>query len=164
MPYYTVRKMEESDWDAVSRIYEQGINSNLATLTLSCPSFEEWDATHLNQCRLVITENDEVIGWAALMPFSARSAYSGVVESSIYIDRSKRHRGAGRTLLQSLISLTEQEDIWSIQAIILRENHPSIRLHESCGFRVIGYRERLGRDRFGAWRDMIIMERRSPKD
>jgi L-amino acid N-acyltransferase YncA len=36
-----------------------------------------------------------------------------------------------------------------------------VRLHEQAGFRVVGRRARLGR-LHGAWRDVLLMERRSP--
>jgi phosphinothricin acetyltransferase len=36
-----------------------------------------------------------------------------------------------------------------------------VRLHERAGFRVVGRRERLGRMR-GEWRDVLLLERRSP--
>jgi phosphinothricin acetyltransferase len=46
----------------------------------------------------------------------------------------------------------------------MQENAASIRLHESCGFRMVGYRERIGRDRFGNWRNTVLMEKRSQSD
>lgn len=161
---YIIREMREDDWNDVAHIYEQGINSNIATVLTVCPTYEEWDASHIKPCRLVICEKEQVIGWAAFMLISRRPAYAGMVENSIYIDMHKQHQGAGRALLQELVKRSEQNGIWSIQAVILRENHPSIRLHEACGFRIIGYRERAARDRFGIWRDSILMERRSPLD
>jgi len=42
----------------------------------------------------------------------------------------------------------------------MRENIASIKLHKKCGFRIIGYGEKIGK-RDGVWRDNIIMERRS---
>ena len=50
--------------------------------------------------------------------------------------------------------------IWTLQCGIMRENIASIKLHKKCGFRIIGYREKIGK-RDGVWRDNIIMERRS---
>ena len=44
---------------------------------------------------------------------------------------------------------------------IFPENVPSIRLHERAGFRVVGRRERLGK-LDGVWRDVLLLERRSP--
>jgi phosphinothricin acetyltransferase len=41
------------------------------------------------------------------------------------------------------------------------ENAASVALHEKCGFRVVGVRERLGA-LHGVWHDVVLMERRSP--
>jgi L-amino acid N-acyltransferase YncA len=43
----------------------------------------------------------------------------------------------------------------------LPRDQASVRLHEACGFRVVEVRERLGR-LHGRWRDVLLMERRSP--
>jgi len=37
-------------------------------------------------------------------------------------------------------------------------------LHTSCGFRLVGYREKIGQDHFGVWRNTLLMERRSARD
>ena len=34
-------------------------------------------------------------------------------------------------------------------------------LHESCGFRLVGVRERIGQMPDGRWRDVLLYERRS---
>ncbi|MDZ7262726.1 MAG: N-acetyltransferase, partial [candidate division KSB1 bacterium] len=60
----------------------------------------------------------------------------------------------------SLIETSEGLGIWTLQAHIFPENVASIALHQACGFREVGYRERLGQMN-GVWRDVILMERRS---
>jgi phosphinothricin acetyltransferase len=50
--------------------------------------------------------------------------------------------------------------IWTLQASIFLENAASIALHNSCGFREIGVRQRIGK-RLGVWRDTLLLERRS---
>ena len=45
---------------------------------------------------------------------------------------------------------------------IFPENVGSVRIHEKCGFRLIGKRERLGK-MGGRWRDVLLLERRSTK-
>jgi phosphinothricin acetyltransferase len=47
-----------------------------------------------------------------------------------------------------------------LQAGIFPENTGSIRLHLACGFRQIGFREKIG-NMNGIWRDNLILERRS---
>lgn len=158
---FQIRELSERDWPGVSRIYRQGIDTGLATLQPDCPAWAEWDRAHLKACRLVATEDDRVIGWAALSPVSSRCVYSGVAEVSVYIAPEYWGQGTGRTLLTELVRRSEEEGFWTLQSSILRENLASIRLHERCGFRLVGYRERIGRDREGRWRDTLLMERRS---
>ena len=161
---YQIRPMHDADWPAVSRIYQEGIDTNLATFQSESPTWEEWDASHLKDCRLVVTEAGSVLGWAALTAVSGRCVYAGVAEVSIYIRQESRGRGAGKELLLELIKLSEENGFWTLQSGIMQDNQASIRLHESCGFRMVGYREKIGRDRFGTWRNTVLMEKRSKSD
>jgi len=51
--------------------------------------------------------------------------------------------------------------IWTIQTAIFPENEASLALHERCGFRVVGRRERIAQ-LDGVWRDTLFLERRGP--
>ena len=124
------------------------------------PTWEHWDETHLLDHRLGAWGSGALLGWAALTAISARPVYAGVAECSVYIAERARGRGVGLRLLQALVRGSERAGIWTVQAGIFPENAASIALHGRCGFRVVGTRERLGQ-RDGAWRDVILMERRS---
>jgi len=63
-------------------------------------------------------------------------------------------------LLIALIKETEKNGIWSLLSVIHEENRASIHLHEQCGFRYIGYRERIAK-LDGIWRTTVMMEKRS---
>lgn len=160
----TLRAMREADWPFVADIYQQGMDTNRATFQSECPSYEQWDASHLKDCRLVVVADGNVAGWTALSPVSSRCVYAGVAELSIYISPAYQRKGLAARLLRALIFASEQKGIWTLQSGIMRDNLASIRLHETCGFRMVGYRERIGRDRFGVWRDNVLMERRCPAD
>lgn len=159
-----IRTLAEADWPDVSRIYQLGMDTNRATFQTECPSWEEWNRSHLQPSRLVITQDGKVAGWAALTAVSGRCVYAGVAEVSIYIDPVAQGLGIGTKLLLALIADSEREGFWTLQSGILQENEPSIRLHERCGFRMVGYRERIGQDWFGVWRNTVLMERRSDSD
>ena len=118
-----------------------------------------WDAAHLNVGRVVAELFDEVVGWAALSPASKRRCYAGVVENTVYVARDARGRGVGRQLLEGLIDAARASGRWMIQTSIFPENRASIALHERCGFRVVGTRERIAK-RDGIWRDTVFLERR----
>jgi L-amino acid N-acyltransferase YncA len=155
-----IRPLTEKDWEAVSAIYTEGIATGNATFEREAPSWDAWDAGHLRECRLVATQDAQVIGWAALSSVSSRCVYAGVAEVSVYIAASARGQGVGRRLLDELIAASERAGYWTLQAGIFPENVASIELHKRCGFRVIGTRERLGEMK-GRWRDVVELERRS---
>ena len=154
--------MLPADWRAVRAIYLEGIATREATFETESPSWEEWDACHSRFARLVARTGETVVGWAALSPVSARQAYAGVAEVSVYVAQSHRGAGLGRQLLEALIAASEDNGIWCLQAVIFPENARSAALHRSCGFREVGRRERIGK-LDGVWRDTILLERRSPK-
>ena len=158
--YIQIDRMHRNDWETVRSIYAQGIASEDATFETQVPDWEEWDTNHLPGPRLVARSNEQVIGWAAVSPVSKRYIYSGVAEVSVYIAAQFRQRGAGKLLLQALITESERTSIWTLQAGIFPENTGSLALHKSCGFREIGIQEKIGQND-GVWRDVVLLERRS---
>jgi L-amino acid N-acyltransferase YncA len=157
----TIAPLRADHWDAVARIYAEGIATGHATFETEVPGWERWDASHLADHRLVALSGDAVVGWAALSPVSDRCVYGGVAEESVYVASDAHGRGVGRALLEALIERSEAAGIWTIQTGIFPENEASVRLHERVGFRIVGVRERLGKHR-DVWRDVLLLERRSP--
>lgn len=155
-----IRDLEPDDWPTVAEIYWDGMRDGLATFETEVPTWDVWDAAHHTSHRLVAEVLDEVVGWAALSPVSKRRCYLGVAENTIYIARNARGLGIGHRLLEALVGTAEAAGIWTIQTSIFPENRASLALHTSCGFRVVGVRERIGR-RDGVWRDTVLLERRS---
>lgn len=157
---YTIDDLRPEDWPEVRAIYAEGIATGNATFETATPTWERWDSGHRRDARLVARARGSILGWAALSPVSARPAYSGVAEVSVYVSSGARGRGVGRALLEALIRLSEAAGSWTLQAGIFPENAASLALHRRCGFRVVGTRERIGR-LAGRWRDVLLLERRS---
>lgn len=155
-----IAPMLAEDWPAVRAIYEEGIATGNATFETGAPAWADWDAKHRPDCRLVARLAGKIGGWTALSPVSSRAVYAGVVEESIYIAENSQGRGIGKRLLQAVIAESEQAGLWMIQTSIFPENIASIALHRACGFREVGYRERIAQ-RDGVWRNTIFLERRS---
>lgn len=155
-----ISNFTQQDWPYIAEIYKEGIKTNMATFETEIPNWKQWNNTHIQACRLKAVQNDIVIGWAALSPTSKRDVYQGVAEVSIYITSKYRNLGIGKLLLSNLINQSEKEGFWTLQASIFSQNASSIALHESQGFRVIGFREKIGK-LHDNWYDNTILERRS---
>jgi L-amino acid N-acyltransferase YncA len=155
-----IRDLRPEHWPEVAAVYQAGIETGNATFETATPSWEEWDRAHLPGLRVVAIDDGRVVGWAALSRVSTRSCYAGVAEVSVYVAPDVSGRGVGRALLETVIARSEGSGIWTIQAGIFPENTASLALHERCGFRVVGVRERIGQ-LHGEWRDVVLMERRS---
>jgi L-amino acid N-acyltransferase YncA len=155
-----IEPITTGDWNAVAKIYKEGIATGNATFQQTLPTWEEWDADHIKNCRLVFEIDNEIVGWAALTAISGRCVYAGVAEVSVYVSELHRGKKIGSQLLQQLILESEKENLWTLQAGIFPENIGSIKIHEALGFRKIGYREKIGKLN-GIWRDTVLLERRS---
>lgn len=147
-------------WTSVKAIYESGIATGNATFQTTAPEWEEWDKGHVTSCRLIAIEDNQILGWAALSAVSGRCVYAGVAEVSVYVHPDARGKGVGHQLLQALITESEENGFWTLQAGIFPENTSSIHIHEKNGFRIIGRREKIGQMN-GKWRDTLLLERRS---
>jgi len=152
--------MRPSDWEPVRAVYLEGIATGIATFETYAPLWEAWNSSHLPFARLVARLGDLVAGWAALSPVSQRCVYGGVAEVSVYVSQTQRRTGIGRQLLEALISESERNGIWTLQAGMFPENAGSLALHQRLGVREVGRRERIGKLN-GVWRDTILLERRS---
>jgi len=155
-----IEPLQQYHFEAVKEIYALGIATGMATFQEEVPTWESWDESHLKKGRLVALDGDEIVGWAALTPVSGRCVYAGVAEISIYIHPNHQGKGIGRALLKALIAESEKQNLWTLQAGIFPENAASLKIHQQCGFRQVGYREKIGQLN-GVWRDTILLERRS---
>ncbi|MHB1921082.1 MAG: GNAT family N-acetyltransferase [Chitinophagaceae bacterium] len=156
----TIRTFFDQDWPFLATIYQQGIQTGQATFQSVAPTWEQWDRSHIQCCRLVGEMEGIRVGWAALAPVSGREVYSGVGEVSIYVGTAFQRKGIGRILLGELIRQSEACGFWTLQSGIFPENIASIALHEKLGFRMVGYREKIGQLK-GVWRNTVLLERRS---
>ncbi|MDF2930695.1 MAG: family N-acetyltransferase [Chryseobacterium sp.] len=159
---YEIREMLPKDEIRVMEIFQQGIDSGIATFDTELPNVEVWNTSFINDCRWVLEiETSEVIGWCALKPVSKRECFKGVAEVSIYFDQNFVGKGLGTLLLKKLIIDSENHGFWTLQSNIFPENEASIKFHLKNGFRNVGVREKVGQLR-GDWKDLVMLERRSP--
>ncbi len=157
----TIRDLRRGDWPDVERIYEAGLATGVASFETRVPTWEEWDARHLPEPRLVAELGAAVVGWLAISSTSSRECYSGVVEHSVYVDETARGQGIGRSLLERFVTAAPSRGFWTIQTSIMSSNAASLALHAAAGFRTVGVRERIAA-RDGRWQDAVLLELRLP--
>ncbi|HEU4539807.1 MAG TPA: metalloregulator ArsR/SmtB family transcription factor [Jiangellaceae bacterium] len=156
-----VRTLRAGDWEAVRRIYAEGIATGIATFETTVPSRRTLDVQWLSDHRWVAEVDGTVAGWAAAVPMSSRESYAGVAETSVYVGDEFRGGGVGTALLRHLVDAADQAGLWTLQTSIFTENRISLAIHHDAGFRTVGIRERIAQ-RDGIWHDTVLLERRSP--
>jgi len=126
---------------------------------------ENWIRAHqaAHPCIVAISDDEvgepgargeRILGFAVVSPFRSRPAYATTVENSVYVHRSARGRGVGELLLRELIRTAQESGYHSLMARIVGENEGSIRLHEKCGFTLVGTEVEVGR-KHGHWLDVV---------
>jgi phosphinothricin acetyltransferase len=107
---------------------------------------------------LVADRRGGVVGYAYAVLFRKRPAYRYTVKHSIYVHHDHLHSGVGKILLAALIDACAAAGYRQLIAYIDAANTPSIRLHEKCGFRQVGYLPSVGY-KFGHWTDVVMVQR-----
>lgn len=161
-PGIRVRLATPADAASIAGIYNDGIDDRVATFETRHRTPDQIAAGLVengDRFPTVVVERDGVIvAWAGAGAYRSRPAYAGVAEHSVYVARSARGTGLGQAALDALCREYAARGFWKIVSRILAENAASIRLHERCGFRIVGvYRRHAKLD--GTWRDCVIVER-----
>jgi phosphinothricin acetyltransferase len=164
MSAVSIRPATEADIPAITRIYTHAVNTGTASFELEAPNEAEMarrmktllDGGHPY---IAATIGDALAGYAYAGPYRPRPAYRFAVEDSIYVDQTSHRRGVGRVLLKHLIEDSEKRGFRQMVAIIGDSaNAPSIELHRTMGFRMVGSFENVGY-KFGRWLDSVMMQR-----
>ncbi|MGK2950652.1 MAG: N-acetyltransferase family protein [Acidimicrobiales bacterium] len=150
------------DAPAIQEIYNLEVTTSTATFDLVPRSLEEqqaWQASRSGVHAVLVVELDgAVAGFGSLSPWRDRPAYSTTVEDSVYVHRHHHGRGAGRALLDELVTVATAHGFHACMARIVGGHQASIGLHHACGFEVVGTEREVGR-KFGKWLDVVLMER-----
>ncbi|PRY02391.1 helix-turn-helix domain-containing GNAT family N-acetyltransferase [Allonocardiopsis opalescens] len=154
-----VRAMEPADLGAVRAMYAEGAASGDAAFATEAPGAAELDAEWLPDHRWVAEIDGEPVGWAAAAPVSARPAYAGLAETSVYVAAASRGRGVGKALIHRQVTAADAGGLWTLQTTLAPENKAALALHRMAGFRTLGVRDRVALHH-GRWHDTVLLERR----
>ena len=156
----TTRPATDEDLPSVLAIYGEGLATRNATFETRLPTAEQLRERWLPGMAWVAELDEQVVGWTAITPVSARECYAGVGETSVYVAETARGRGVGKALLFAQVTEADKAGLWTLQTAIFPENRASLALHRSAGYRTLAVRTRIAQ-LDGVWRDTVLLERRS---
>ena len=134
----TIRLARDGDLAPINDIYNHYVLHSTSTYQEEPESLESrraWFDRHGPRHPITVAELDgRVVGWGALSPFHARSAYRFTVENSVYVDHQHHRRGIGDSILADLIVRARALRHRTIVAGIDASQEASIAIHAKHGF------------------------------
>lgn len=157
-----VRLAEPQDVPGLLRIYAPYVRNTAITFEYEVPTPEEF-SRRLAQIQewypyLVAEEDGQILGYSYASAFKTRAAYDWSVETTIYVDGSRKGKGIGRMLYTALEECLSLQNICNLCACIAYPNPASIAFHEAFGYRSAAHFHKSGY-KAGRWYDMIWMEK-----
>lgn len=157
-----VRQARREDADAIARIYNQAIMARTSTFETEPRSREDIEALLIERGitypTVVVERAGSVLGWAGSSPHSTRACFARIAEFSVYVNRTARGKGVGRTALEALVAECERRGFSKLLSRVFPENIASRVLCRALGFREIGIlRHHAPVD--GTWHDAVIVEK-----
>jgi phosphinothricin acetyltransferase len=156
-----LRPATVADAAAIAAIYNHEVENTTATFDLVPRTIDdqrEWLRARGGAFAAVVAELDgEVAGFASLSPYKERAAYRSSVENSVYVRRDRHGLGIGRRLMEHLLDVATASGFHAVMARIEASSTASRRLHEACGFQLVGIEREIGR-KFGRWLDVALMQ------
>jgi phosphinothricin acetyltransferase len=159
-----IRPSAAEDVPTITAIYAHHVLHGTASFETEAPSHAEMARRRAgildrSMPYLVASDGETVLGYAYAGPYRPRAAYADTVENSIYLRPDLVGRGIGRQLLTALVAACEALDLRQMVAVVGDSaNLASIRLHQSCGFRMVGVLQSVGW-KHGRWLDSVLLQR-----
>ncbi|MEM7573283.1 MAG: N-acetyltransferase family protein [Bacteroidota bacterium] len=108
---------------------------------------------------IVAKQEEDLLGYASVKPWSPRRGYFPAGEVSIFLAEAATGRGIGEALYRALWTHCHRLEYDHLTARIFGTNAGSIRFHEQQGFQLVGVQSGIGLVD-GQRVDSVIMEKR----
>lgn len=164
-----IRVATEEDAKALLEIYAPYVLHTAITFEYEVPTLEEFRGRIRHTLEkypyLVAEQNGTILGYAYVGMFHERAAYDWAVETSIYVDQTRKHTGVGGKLNRALEAVCKAMGLLNLEACIavpevedeyLTRN--SVEYHTHIGYRLVGEFYQCG-CKFGRWYNMVWMEK-----
>jgi phosphinothricin acetyltransferase len=146
-----------SDAAPCAEIYAPSVRDSAVSFEAQAPGPDELaqriDRISLTHPWLVAEDDGQIVGYAYGSQHRERAAYRWAADVAVYVSVEHRRRGVGRALYDALLPLLSRQGFYSACAGITLPNDASVKLHEACGFKLVGVYRRIGW-KAGAWRDV----------
>lgn len=163
---FTIRHATPADAAAIAEIYNEAVRTTTATFDTHPQTSDQrraWLAAHGPRHPVfVAVAEGQVIGWAALTPWSERPAYLQTAETSFYVAEHARGQGVGRALKSRLLEEAERLEYHTLIARVAEGSEASVHLNQSMGFQMVGTMREVG-FKFDRWLDVHIMQLMLPR-
>lgn len=159
-----IRAAQRDDIAAITRIYAHAVKYGTASFEIEAP--DEAEMMRRQQMLLAsgypylaAERGGTVVGYAYGGPYRTRPAYRFSVEDSIFVAPACHRQGIGRRLLVRLIDESSARGFRQMIAVIGDSAQaPSLALHASCGFTLVGTLRSIG-FKHERWLDTVLMQR-----
>ena len=161
---YVLRAATPADIPDIREIYNYYVTNSSVTFDEQRWRLAAWREKfeHLTALRMpfivAVAPTGQVLGYALVQPWKAKSAYRFTVENSIYLGQAATGKGLGAVLLEALITACQEAGIREIVAVISDKGaEASVHLHERFGFEEVGRMGRVG-FKFDRWLGTIFLQ------
>ena len=165
-PPVTIRASRDEDVEAMLAIYRHHIARGVDPSLMHDAEMPDPDDIKKRRRtmrkrqipHLVAEIGGAVVGYAYAVLFRKRPAYRYTLKHSIYVHPDHVNAGIGRVLLPALIDACAAAGYRQMIGYIDAANAPSLKLHQSCGFKEVGYLPSVGY-KFGNWTNVVMVQR-----
>ncbi len=165
-----IRLATPEDAAEMLKIYAHYVVNTAISFEYEVPSEEEFreriESTLKRYPYIVAEQEGHIIGYAYVSIFHERKAYDWAVETSIYVDELRKHKGIGGKLHDALEQMLKTQGILNMNACIAWPNGDedetltknSGEFHAHLGYHMVGEFQKCGY-KFHRWYNMIWMEK-----
>jgi L-amino acid N-acyltransferase YncA len=159
-----IRIATEADAQAIADIFNESIDerafahSDLRRDSARARAKSLANGSHRHPTFVHVNANNEIMGWCALQPLSARPSWPDVSEISLYVRSSARNRVVGAHLLVALLDAARVRKFSSLIAVVIAKNNPSLRGLGIAGFDEVA-RLREAAYLHGQWLDILWLQK-----
>lgn len=159
----TIREATIQDCEGIMKvlnscILEKNSFSALVSPVKSVEEEEEFFRSLKERERLLVAQEDEIVGFACLYLYNVCETVSHVGGVGTFVLSSVRHKGIGTMLNKNLVILARELRYEKLMAEVRKENSIALKFYEHCGFSKVAELKNQVKlsDRYD---DVVLMER-----